>query len=64
MHPALALWYLSLSTMKSIIAPSALSSDFGHLTAECKRMIENGADWLHMGMFLPFPCYISIDPGA
>ncbi|QRV76323.1 ribulose-phosphate 3-epimerase [Ceratobasidium sp. AG-Ba] len=34
--------------MKSIIAPSALSSDFGHLTAECRRMINNGADWLHM----------------
>ena len=24
--------------------------DFGQLTAECKRMIKGGAEWLHMGM--------------
>jgi hypothetical protein len=31
------------------VAPSVLASDFGNLTAECTRMIKNGADWLHMG---------------
>ena len=32
-----------------IISPSVLASDFGQLTAECKRMIIGGAQWLHMG---------------
>ena len=44
---------------RAIIAPSVLASDFGQLTAECKRMIKNGADWLHMGLFIP----ISLDIG-
>lgn len=31
------------------IAPSMLSSDFANLAAEAKRMVKNGADWLHLG---------------
>jgi ribulose-phosphate 3-epimerase len=34
---------------RTIISPSVLASDLGNLTAECKRMIKNGAEWLHMG---------------
>uniref|UniRef100_A0A0D3E3V0 Ribulose-phosphate 3-epimerase n=1 Tax=Brassica oleracea var. oleracea TaxID=109376 RepID=A0A0D3E3V0_BRAOL len=30
------------------IAPSMLSSDFANLAAEAKRMVDLGADWLHM----------------
>lgn len=39
---------------RAIIAPSVLASDFGQLTAECQRMIKNGAEWLHMGYSIPF----------
>jgi hypothetical protein len=40
---------LSYTMPRPIIAPSVLASDFGQLTAECKRMIKGGAEWLHMG---------------
>ncbi|MCI06397.1 ribulose-phosphate 3-epimerase [Trifolium medium] len=30
------------------IAPSMLSSDFANLASEAHRMINYGADWLHM----------------
>jgi hypothetical protein len=39
---------------RAIISPSVLASDFGQLTAECKRMIKGGAEWLHMGMLALF----------
>ncbi|CDY49188.1 BnaA09g10900D [Brassica napus] len=34
------------------IAPSMLSSDFANLAAEAKRMVDLGADWLHMDIML------------
>ena len=33
---------------KAIIAPSILSADFAQLGAECKKTMQQGADWLHV----------------
>lgn len=32
----------------TIIAPSILSADFARLGEECQRMLDFGADWLHV----------------
>lgn len=34
------------------IAPSMLSSDFARLADEARRMLEAGADWLHMDVMV------------
>jgi pentose-5-phosphate-3-epimerase len=34
------------------IAPSMLSSDFANLASEAQRMLDCGADWLHMDIMV------------
>ena len=34
------------------IAPSVLASDLGNLNCECQRMMDSGADWLHMDIMV------------
>ena len=38
---------------RAIISPSVLASDFGQLSADCRRMMDGGAEWLHMGACNP-----------
>ncbi|XP_074268932.1 ribulose-phosphate 3-epimerase, cytoplasmic isoform-like [Silene latifolia] len=38
--------------VKAQIAPSMLSSDFANLASEAQRMLDCGADWLHMDIML------------
>ena len=54
-------WLLHLQRIKIMgvqpkIAPSMLSSDFANLASEAQRMLDCGADWLHMDiMVIPSP---------
>lgn len=48
----LSLSFLIMPSAK--IAPSMLASDFANLAAEAKRVVKNGADWLHLGNVLIF----------
>lgn len=38
--------------VKAKIAPSMLSSDFANLASEAHRMLNFGADWLHMDIMV------------
>ena len=42
----------SHGTIVPKIAPSMLSSDFARLAEEAQRMLDNGADYLHMDVMV------------
>ncbi|KAJ8448855.1 hypothetical protein Cgig2_011476 [Carnegiea gigantea] len=42
--------------VKAKIAPSMLSSDFANLASEAQRMLDCGADWLHMDIMVILLC--------
>ncbi|RYR33256.1 hypothetical protein Ahy_A10g047817 isoform B [Arachis hypogaea] len=54
--------------VKAKIAPSMLSSDFANLASETQRMLNSGADWLHMDIMVSLfflCCYLcpeSVNP--
>jgi len=54
--------FTTVMMVKAIVSPSVLASNFGQLSAECTRMIKNGADWLHMGEPDNKPARISLIP--
>jgi ribulose-phosphate 3-epimerase len=37
-----------------LISPSILSADFARLAEECKTIVEQGADWLHIDVMVRF----------
>lgn len=46
----------SHGTIVPKIAPSMLSSDFARLAEEAQRMLDNGADYLHMDVMVCAAC--------
>ena len=38
--------------MEPIICPSILSADFANLASEARRMVDAGADWLHVDVMV------------
>jgi hypothetical protein len=51
-----------LTMLRAIIAPSLLAGDWGVLAAECNRMLELGADYLHMDIM--DGCVAAVAAGA
>ena len=39
-------------TPEAIVSPSILSADFARLAEECERMVNFGADWLHVDIMV------------
>lgn len=43
--------------IEALIAPSILSCDLANLAAECEKVVQNGADWIHIDVMVTLPFF-------
>ncbi|KAJ9531747.1 hypothetical protein QJQ45_021892 [Haematococcus lacustris] len=48
---------------QTVISPSILSADFALLAAECKRMVDFGAEWLHVDVMATLCACMNVQDG-